>query len=516
MLAISHACAVIGIEGILVEVQVDFNPKAGIPSFSIVGLPDSAVRESRERVRAAIRNSGLRFPNKGYVVNLSPADLPKHSTAYDLAIAIGVLAATDQIPLHTLEKTLYIGELSLDGRIRHVKGTMAMAYAAKEQGFKAMYVASEDAAQASLIDGITVYSVETLGQLNEHLYQLNEIPPFDRTTITINTQRQNQNYTDFADVKGQQHVKRALEVAAAGGHNVRLVGPPGTGKSLLSHALRSILPTMTTEEALEVTRIYSVADMLLADEPFIQTRPFQNPHHTASSAGLIGGGTIPKPGSASLSHRGILFLDEANEFPSRILESLRQPIEDKQITISRAKQTLTFPANFMLVLAHNPCPCGFYGDLNKACSCTPNQIKRYQSKLSGPLLDRIDIHVEVPRVEYSELMEEARAEASEIVQKRVERARQKQNERYRKLNNIFANGDLGAGEIQDYCVLTEESKQLLTLSVRRLQLSARSYHRVLKLSRTIADLSESNMIEVPHLAEALQYRPKDQSQDGYR
>lgn len=508
MLAISHACAVLGIDGVLVEVQVDFNPRAGIPSFSIVGLPDSAVRESRERVRAAIKNSNLQFPNKSYVVNLSPADLPKHSTSYDLAIAIGVLAATDQVPLTSLETSLYIGELSLDGRIRHVKGAMAMAHAAMEQGIETVYLATEDAGQASLVDGITVVPVETLGQLVEHLYGLNTIPAFDKNEVIKIKASEHSNYTDFADIKGQQHVKRALEVAAAGGHNVRLIGPPGTGKSLLSHALRSLLPSMTFEEALEVTRVYSVADLLSPEEPFMQLRPFQSPHHTVSSAGLIGGGSIPRPGSVSLSHRGILFLDEANEFPTRILELLRQPIEDKQVTISRAKQTLTFPANFMLVLAHNPCPCGFYGDATRECTCTPNMIKRYQSKLSGPLLDRIDIHIEVPRVDYDKLMDETRGETSHIVRERVEKARQRQQQRYEKIPNVFANADLTAGDIGDHCVMTEEAKQVLNLSVRKMQLSARSYHRVLKLSRTIADLSSSELIEVSHVAEAIQYRPK--------
>jgi len=299
-----------------------------------------------------------------------------------------------------------------------------------------------------------------------------------------------------------------LEVAAAGGHNARLVGPPGTGKSLLSHALRSLLPSMTFEEALEVTRIYSVADMLPPEEPFVQFRPFQSPHHTVSSAGLIGGGTIPRPGNVSLSHRGILFLDEANEFPTKILELLRQPIEDKTVTISRAKQTLTFPANFMLIIAHNPCPCGFYGDPNRECSCTPNMIRRYESKLSGPLLDRIDIHVDVPRVEYDKLMDDSRGEPSDVIRERVEKARHQQQQRYKSLNNVYSNADLGAGDIQDYCVLREDAKQLLTLSVRKLQLSARSYHRVLKLSRTIADLAGTELIEVSHVAEAVQYRPK--------
>lgn len=509
MLAIAHACAVIGIDGVLVEVQVDFNPRAGLPSFSIVGLPDSSVRESRERVRASIKNSKLQFPNKGYVVNLSPADLPKHSTAYDLAIAIGVLASTDQVPLNALEKALYIGELSLDGRVRHVKGVMPMAYAAQQAGFETLYVPAEDAAQASLIDGIDVIPVETLGQLVEHLYQLNPIPPYDRGESSWNTGERDGEYVDFQDIKGQEHVKRALEIAAAGGHNVRMVGPPGSGKSLLARALPAILPSMSLEEALEVTRVYSVSDMLRPNESLVRWRPFQSPHHTISSAGLIGGGTIPRPGSVSLSHRGILFFDEINEFPTKILELLRQPIEDKVVTISRAKQTLTFPANFMLIAAHNPCPCGFYGDSARACSCSPSMIQRYQSKLSGPLLDRIDIHVDVPRVDYDKLMDDRRGEPSNAVRERVEDARQIQRQRFADFTNIFANGDMGAGEITDYCVMKDDARQLLNLSARRMQLSARSYHRVLKLSRTIADLSACHEIEVPHVAEAIQYRPKD-------
>jgi len=508
MLAISYACAVIGLDGVLVEVQVDFNPRAGIPMFTIVGLPDSAVRESRERVRATIKNSGLQFPNKAYVVNLSPADLPKHSTSYDLAIAVGVLAATDQIPLHKLEDALYIGELSLDGRVRHVKGVLPMAYAAYQQGYQSIYVPAEDASQAALIEGIEVIPIETLGQLVEHLYGLNPIPPFDRSQIPQSNHRYSDDYVDFEHIKGQEHVKRALEVAAAGRHNVRMVGPPGSGKSLCARALATILPSMTFEEALEVTRIYSVADMLPHDNPLVTYRPFQSPHHTISSAGLIGGGTIPKPGSVSLSHRGTLFLDEINEFPTRVLELLRQPIEDKVVTISRAKGTVTFPANFMLVAAHNPCPCGHFGSTAQDCTCTPNMITRYQAKLSGPLLDRIDIHLDVPRVDYDKLMNDQQGEPSEVIRSRVEKARLIQQKRFKDQNGIFANGDMTAQEVEQFCVLKDDAKQLLQLSVRRMQLSARSYHRVLKLSRTIADLDGRELIEVSHVAEAIQYRPK--------
>lgn len=510
MLAIVHACAVMGIDGLPVEVQVDFNPRAMIPSFTIVGLPDSAVKESRERVRAAIKNSGQQFPNKGYVVNLSPADIPKHSTAYDLAIAVGVLASTDQIPLDTLDKAMFIGEMSLDGRICHTKGVMPMAYAALQGGFKTIYVPAEDAPQAALVAGIDVIPVETLGQLVEHLYKMNPINPFITQIAAEDDYPVSGDITDFADIKGQQHVKRALEVAAAGNHNVRMVGSPGTGKTLLARAMPAILPPMTLEEALEVTRIYSVADMVPANYGLMRQRPFQSPHHTVSRAGLVGGGSIPKPGSVSLSHKGILFLDEAVEFPVGVLELLRQPIEDKIVTISRARGTLTFPANFLLILAMNPCPCGYYGDSAKACTCSPAMVQKYQSRLSGPLMDRIDIHVEVPRVDYDKLLSSEQSESSAVIRNRVKAARDRQTERFKNSKGIFANGDMGASEVQQLCVLKPDAKQLLDLTVRRMQLSARSYHRVLKLSRTIADLSGSELIEAQHVAEAVQYRPRQQ------
>ena len=409
MLAIIGACAILGLEGYVVEVQVDFNPKAGLPNFTIVGLPDNAVKESRERVRAAIKNSHLTFPNKSYVVNLFPADLPKHSTAYDLSIAVGVLAVTDQVPLPAIKNALFVGELSLDGSVRHVKGVLPMAYTAKQQGYSTIYVPAADAAQAALISEITVIPLESLGQLVEHLYGLNPIAPYTATTAP-ETDFSLDGMTDFADVRGQEMVKRAMEIAAGGNHNLRMSGPPGSGKTLLARALPGILPRLSMAEALEVTRIYSVADMLQSQRPLMEQRPFRAPHHTISHAGLVGGGTIPRPGEVTLAHRGVLFLDEATEFNQHTLEVLRQPIEDKIVTISRASGSLTFPANFLLVLAQNPCPCGYFGDPVKPCTCTPTMIMRYQSKLSGPLIDRIDIHVEVPRVEYDKLMSMERGE----------------------------------------------------------------------------------------------------------
>jgi magnesium chelatase family protein len=405
MLSIVRACALLGLDGYIVEVQTDFNPRAGIPSFVIVGLADSAVKESRERVRAAVKNSGLQFPNKGYVVNLSPADLPKHSTAYDLAIAVGVLAATDQVPLASLEAALFIGELSLDGTVRHTKGVMPMAYAAAQAGFQTLYVPAEDAPQAALVPGLTIIPVRSLGALVEHLYGLNPIAPFIADAPTLHQpDTLPDGLVDFADIKGQEHAKRALEIAAAGNHNTLLSGPPGTGKTLLARAMPGILPALTLDEALEVTRIYSVADLLHGDHPLMHTRPFRAPHHTVSQAGMIGGGSVPRPGEVTLAHRGVLFIDEAPEMPSHVLEVLRQPIEDRIVTISRARGSLTFPANFLLVLAMNPCACGYHGDPVKPCTCTPAMITRYQSRLSGPLLDRIDIHVDVPRLDYDKLM----------------------------------------------------------------------------------------------------------------
>ena len=502
MLSRVFSCAVIGLDGVIVEVEVDFG--SGLPGITIVGLPDAAVQESRERVQAAIKNAGLFFPRKRLIVNLAPASVRKEGPAYDLPIAIGMLITTGQLNPVNVTGALFIGELSLDGSVRHVRGVLPMAALAREQGFERIFVPEMDAVEAALIPDIEVFSVRSLEQLYNHLEGISTFAPEPQVSpddVPVNVQ------TDFREIKGQEHVKRALEVAAAGGHNVLMIGPPGAGKTLLARAIPAIMPRMTIDEALDVTRIYSVADQLPPDVPLIRNRPFRAPHHTISHAGLVGGGNWPNPGEITLAHRGVLFLDELPEFSPRVLEVMRQPIEDKVVTISRAQGSLTFPANFMLVSAMNPCPCGYFGDPIKPCTCSSATVTRYQKRISGPLMDRIDIHAEVPRVDYQKLSDDRTGEPSETIQKRVEAARDAQRERFED-TELTCNADMRPQEVRLHCRLDDTCDSLMRSAMNQLQLTARAYHRVLKLSRTIADLAGEKNIAPNHLAEALQYRPK--------
>jgi magnesium chelatase family protein len=503
MLAKVFSCAVIGLQGAIIEVEVDIS--RGLPSFTIVGLPDTAVQESRERVRAAIKNSGLAFPGTRLTVNLAPADLRKEGPAYDLPIALGTLLANDQL-WADVSSCLFVGELSLDGTVRHIDGILPMVSVAKDEGFQRVFVPAIDAPEASLIQGLEVMPVESLGQLAMQLQGLEEMTPYEPDSC-LGDEPVPEYVTDMAHVKGQEHVKRALEVAAAGGHNVLMTGPPGAGKTLMARAMPSILPSMTIEEALEVTKIYSVSGLLPPETPLVRHRPFRSPHHTISHAGLVGGGQWPRPGEISLAHHGVLFLDEVPEFGTRVLEVMRQPMEDKVVTISRAQGTLTFPANFTLVAAMNPCPCGYFGDPTRECTCTLSMVSRYQKRLSGPLLDRIDIHIEVPRVEYEKLTDERLGEPSEAIRRRVEKARRSQRERFAN-GRLSCNADMGPAEVREYCQVDDAGRSLLRAAMEQLQMSARAFHRVLKLGRTIADLAGSESIQTAHLAEALQYRPR--------
>jgi len=498
------SCATIGLEGALVEVEVFANSPGGTPGIVVVGLPDAAVQESRERVRAAIRSSGGRVPLGRIIVNLAPADLRKEGPAYDLPIAVGLLIAGGSLEAD-IDDAVMLGELSLDGGVRHTTGVLPMVALAARAGLRRAFVPFDDADEAALVDGIDVFPVDSLISLIKHLDGRATIPHYvgkrDDEIVYESLA------TDFSVIRGQEQVKRGLEVAAAGGHNVLMSGPPGTGKTLLARALPSILPPLARDDAIEVSKIYSVAGMLPSDQPLIRERPFRAPHHTISYAGLVGGGRFPRPGEISMAHRGVLFLDELPEFGQNVLEVLRQPLEDRIVTISRASGAITYPANFILVAAMNPCPCGFAGDPVRECTCSASAIQRYQKRISGPLLDRIDIHLEVPRIEYEKLSDNRAGEPSATIRSRVESARGLQTTRLSG-TALRTNADMGAKEVQQHCFLDNASETLMRSAMRQLQLSARSYHRILKLARTIADLAGEDTIRSHHLAEALQYRPK--------
>lgn len=512
MLASVNSLGILGLEGYPVQVEVDVSN--GLPSFDLVGLPSTSVRESRERVRAALRNSGLEFPMQRITVNLAPADLRKEGPAFDLPIALGILAATGQIPEEKLKGTFWTGELSLDGQIRGISGILAMASTIKEEAMREntslnFITPLENAQEAALIEGVQVFGAARLEEIVLALRGEGKLTQFTSCLVEfLKKNKKKQHNIDFALIKGQEAAKRAFEVAAAGGHNLLTIGPPGSGKTMLARCFSTILPSLTFNECLEVTKIYSVAGQLPREQPVIYERPFRAPHHTCSAITLVGGGRIPRPGEVSLAHRGVLFLDELLEFNREALEALRQPLEDGKITVSRLNMAISFPCNFMLVGSMNPCPCGFFGDHYRECACTPHQIKRYRQKLSGPLLDRFDLQIEVPRLTFEELETAVATESSKNIQERVEAARDIQRRRL-KVCGLENNAEMGKSELEAFCQVDNKGKLLLQRAFQHLGLSARAYDRILRVARTIADLDNSIEIKGEHLAEAIQYRALD-------
>lgn len=505
MFASIYTVSLMGLDGFIVEVQTDISN--GLIAFDMIGLPDAAVREAKERAKASIKNSGCDYPRKRITINLAPASLKKEGSGFDLAITIGILAASGQINIPDPEKTVFIGELALDGSVKAVNGVLPMVISAFEHGFTKCFVPADNADEAAVIQGIEVYPVRRLGELLDHfdgVYRIMRHMPDPE----ILKAAQSTAAIDMIDVKGQEQAKRAMEIAASGSHNVLMIGPAGTGKSMLAKRMSTILPDMTFEEMLEVTKLHSIAGALPAKTPLITERPFRSPHHTVSANALSGGGSVPRPGELSLSHCGVLFLDELPEFRRDSLEVLRQPLEDGSITISRVNATLTYPCNITLVTAMNPCPCGNFGNPKRVCTCSPNQIRRYRSRISGPLLDRIDIQIEVPSVSYDDLSKIADGETSAQIRKRVNAARRIQTERY-KDDSITSNSQLSAAMLDKYCRLGKEEDAMMRNAFDKLGLSARAHSKILKVARTIADLDSSEDIKIRHIAEAIQYRNLD-------
>ncbi len=504
MIAKTYTCSLLGIDAILVEVEVDVS--SGLPFFATVGLPDNIVRESKDRVKTALQNSGYPFPAERITVNLAPANLKKEGAGFDLPIAVGILAAMGMVNPAKVEKTVLVGELSLDGRVKPVTGSLPMAIQARAGGYAEMLLPSDNAPEAAVTGDLQVLPVTHLSQVVNYLNGTGDIAParVDRDVIWNHTTPEE---LDFEDVKGQEHAKRGLEVAAAGSHNVLMIGPPGSGKTMLAQRIPGILPLLSFEEALETSKIFSVAG-LLKNQPLMVYRPFRAPHHSISDAGLIGGGHIPRPGEVSLAHNGVLFLDEFPEFRRNILDLLRQPLEDGRVTIARAAISLTYPARFMLVAAMNPCPCGYSGDSVRPCSCSAQAVQRYRGRISGPILDRIDLHIEVPAVRIKDLRSERKAEPSSAIRERVAAASRIQLERFAG-DSIYANAQMRPKQIKKYCRLDPQGQSILEQAVQRLGLSARAYHRILKVARTVADLDHAEAIESHHLLEAIQYRTLD-------